>query len=103
MKAKIPIYYIKTVEGYFAGETDENYKESKANDVARFDGGRSSSWFGYSRAGDSGVGVYNFTKDKDKASSCVISGLGEVIAQIAYRQNKGFIPKSNIEIVREEK
>jgi len=101
--AKIPIYYIKTIEGYYSGEGDSDYKTSSAYDVARFDGGSSSSWFGYSRSGDRGVSVYNFTKDKDKALSCVITGLGELITQIAYRQNKGYIPKSNIEIIREEK
>lgn len=101
--AKIPIYYIKTIEGYYAGECNTEYKESKPADYMHFDGGRSSSFFGCARSGMSGVPVYNFTPDKNKAQSCVISGLGEVITQIAYRQNKGYIPKSNIEIIREEK
>lgn len=101
--AKIPIYYIKTIEGYYAGEGDTEYKESTSADYMPFDGGKSSSFFGYARGGMSGVTVYNFTKDKNKAISCVITGLGELITQIAYRQNKGYISKSNIEIIREEK
>lgn len=103
MKTKIPIYYIKTDDGYYCGEDSCDYTISNVTNVQYFDAGRSSSFFGYSGSGYSGVSRYIFDKDKSKAISCVISGLGEVITQIAYRQNKGFIPKSNIEIIREEK
>lgn len=101
-KAKIAMYYIKTKEGYFAGEGDVDYEKSTSKDVAYFDGGRSS-FFGVARGGYSGVSKYLFTNDIDKAESRVISGLGELVTQIAYRQNKGYISKGDIEIIRKEK